>query len=296
VHGDQISVSSEQVAALLADQQPALAGLEVVRIDAAGTVNAIFRIGDSVAARFPLRHDDPAVAARRLRREAAASAEFVSASPVPAPEPLGIGLPGHGYPLPWTTQTWLSGSTTNPTADENSAGLALDLAGLVQQLRGWDTRGRRFTGPGRGGRLSDHDVWVDQCITRSDDLVDTDAMRALWSRFRDLPREDPDAMCHGDLIPTNVLVSGDRLTGVLDTGGFEAADPALDLVAAWHFFADRPRERMRAALECSDLQWERGAAWAFEQAIGAYWYYQDTNPTMADIGRTTLERLVSCFS
>ena len=36
----------------------------------------------------------------------------------------------------------------------------------------------------------------------------------------------------------------------------------------------------------------RGKAWAFEQAIGAYWYYRDTNPAMAAMGRTTLERLV----
>ena len=58
-------------------------------------------------------------------------------------------------------------------------------------------------------------------------------------------------MSHGDLIPGNVLVSGGRLAGVLDVGGVGPADPALDLVAAWHLLEDWPpagvprRSRMR---------------------------------------------------
>jgi aminoglycoside phosphotransferase (APT) family kinase protein len=91
-------------------------------------------------------------------------------------------------------------------------------------------------------------------------------------------------------------VVGDRLVGVLDTGGFQAADPALDLVAAWHFFTDTPREQMRRALDSSDLQWERGAAWAFQQAAGAYWYYRRSNSALALMGSTTLARLVGVFA
>jgi len=292
VHADQISISPEQVAALLADQMPVLAGMDIVALDAVGTVNAIFRIGSSVAARFPLRRGDPGQARGSLRREAAASAEFALASPVPAPEPLGIGRPGHGYPMPWSTQSWLPGTTASPDRHDTSTDLAIDIAELIHRLRQSDTRGRRFTGHGRGGQISDHDEWIDECITGSEHLLDTDAMRLLWSRLRRLPRHDPDAMCHGDLTPSNVLVTGERLTGVLDTGGFGAADPALDLVVAWHLFADAQRAQLRDALGCSDLQWERGAAWAFQQAAGAYWYYQDTNPAMARMGRTTLERLI----
>ncbi len=292
MHDDQISISRDQVVALVADQLPALADLEVVPVEGGGTVNAIYRIGDVVTARFPLRYDDPDRVLIRLRLEMAASAEFMLACPVPAPEPLQLLSPAHGYPLPWATQSWLPGSSATPASCENSTDLALDLSVVLQHLRGWDTRGRRFRGNGRGGELSDHDVWVDECIKRSEGLVDTHVMRTMWSRFRELPREDPDVMCHGDLIPSNVLVSDGRLTGLLDTGGFQAADPALDLVAAWHLFTDGPREQLRRDLGCSELQWERGSAWAFQQAVGAYWYYRYSNQTMADMGRTTLERLV----
>ncbi len=296
MHYDLISINSEQVAALLADQMPTLAGLDIRPLETAGTVNAIFRVGDSVTAPFPLRPDDPARASTRLRLDAAASAEFAFVSTVAAPDPLGIGQPGHGYPMPWSTQTWLPGVTASPDSHETSSTLALDVAALVDQLRQSNTRGRRFSGDGRGGQLSDHDEWVDECITRTDGLLDTDSMRRLWSRMRLLPREDPDMMGHGDLTPSNLLVTGQRLTGVVDTGGFQAADPALDLVAAWHLFDESPRAELRNALDCSDLQWERGAAWAFQQAAGAHWYYLHTNPVMANMGATTLDRLIKAYA
>jgi aminoglycoside phosphotransferase (APT) family kinase protein len=88
------------------------------------------------------------------------------------------------------------------------------------------------------------------------------------------------------------LVDQHRLVGVLDSGGFQAADPALDLVCAWHLLGADTREVLRRELSCPDLQWARGRAWAFEQAMGAFWYYQDSNPPMAEMGRTTLSRLL----
>jgi hypothetical protein len=39
------------------------------------------------------------------------------------------------------------------------------------------------------------------------------------------------------------------------------------------------------------LEWERGKAWAFEQAMGAVWYYAGSNPAMSRMGQRTLERI-----
>ncbi len=292
MHVNEVTISVEQVTALVADHSPELAGLPVVPVHGSGTVNAIFRIGETVTARFPLRPNDPVSVLQRLRQEAEAAREFRAVCRVPAPRPLNIGRPGHGYPMPWSTQTWVGGLVATPTSDADSTSLADDLVQLIGDLRVVDPRGRRFCGSGRGGTLTDHDAWVAECIQRSEDLVDTGAMRAAWARFRQLPMLASDGMCHGDLIPSNVLVEGGRLSGVLDTGGFAAADPALDLVAGWHLLADGQRERFRVGLRCSDLEWERGKAWAFQQAAGAYWYYRDTNPAMADMGRTTLSRIL----
>lgn len=260
-------------------------------VDGGGTVNAIFRIGDAVAARFPRRPEQAAELSGRLAREAEAMAEFRLACPVLAPEPLFIGRPGHGYPLPWTLQTWLCGQVPSNTSHAASGAFAGDLAALIAALHSWDICGRTFGGTNRGGDLRDHDAWMRECITRSAGLLDTHALRALWSRFRELPREDSDVMSHTDLIPGNLLVSGERLVGVLDTADFRAADPALDLVASWHLLDAERRSLVRDALRCDDLHWERGKAWAFEQAAGLVWYYQASNPVMADLGRTTLARL-----
>jgi aminoglycoside phosphotransferase (APT) family kinase protein len=100
-------------------------------------------------------------------------------------------------------------------------------------------------------------------------------------------------MTHGDLMPGNLVVADGRLAGVLDVGGLGAADPAVDLVVAWHLFDAGPRQVLRAALGCDDLEWERGKAWALEQAVGLVWYYRSSNPVMARTGRRTLARLLA---
>jgi aminoglycoside phosphotransferase (APT) family kinase protein len=293
MHADQIDVDGDQVAGLIRDQLPDLAGQEVRPVSGGGTVNAIFRVGGGHCARFPLRRDDPQVVHSRLELEMAVGLEFLDASPFPAPRPIHIGQPGRGYPLPWLVQTWLKGDPATPTIAEASNELADDLARLIVALRASPTRGRHFSGSGRGGVLTDHDQWMAECFHESEGLTDVPALRRLWSSFRLLPRADSDVMSHTDLIPGNLLVADGRLAGVLDTGGFSAADPALDLVCAWHLLGPGPRDVLRRELGCSDLQWERGQAWAFEQAAGAFWYYRRTNPQMATMGETTLHRLLA---
>jgi hypothetical protein len=62
-------------------------------------------------------------------------------------------------------------------------------------------------------------------------------------------------------------------------------------VGAWHLLEAEPRQVLRDKLGCDDVEWERGKAWAFQQAMGLVWYYVDSNPTMSAIGRRTLGRL-----
>src|SRR5262249_17435707 len=129
--------------------------------------------------------------------------------------------------------------------------------------------------------------------------LDVPLLRRMWAVMRDLPPGREDVMTHGDLIPGNVLVSGEhgahgeRLAGVLDVGGLGPADPALDLVGAWHLLDAGPRQGLRADLRCGELDWQRGKAWAFQQAMGLVWYYEKTNPVMSRLGRRTLERIMA---
>lgn len=295
MHPDEIAVSADVARGLIGAQFPQWADLPVRQVPSAGTVNAIFRVGDTLAARFPLRDRDPGVVRATLQREAAAAARLAEHSPVPVPRPVAIGEPGHGYPLPWTVQTWLSGTTATHEDPGGSAAFAQDLAGFIAALRAVDTLGATFQGRGRGGDLRAHDEWMEECFDRSERLLDVPRLRRVWDELRDLPRDPaaPDVMAHGDLIPGNVLVAGGRLAGILDTGGFGPADPALDLVAAWHLLLDEPRRVLRDRLGSGDLEWERGKAWAFEQAMGLPWYYADSNPQMSRLGRRTLDRILN---
>ncbi|MGN6324867.1 aminoglycoside phosphotransferase family protein [Pseudolysinimonas sp.] len=292
MHEHELAVDVELVRRLVATQFPAWADLPVRRVAGTATVNAIFRIGDDLTARLPLRADAVADVAEHLRAEARALEAFAAVSPFPAPRPVAVGAPGAGYPLPWSVQTWLPGTVATPDGSAGSTELADDLAMLVVELRRAPADGRVFAGSGRGGVLTDHDDWIATCFAESEDLLDAPRLRRLWAALRALPRRGPDVMTHGDLHPGNLLLDDQgRLAGVLDGGGYGPADPALDLIVPWTLFEEPARERFRAAVGADDLEWARGAAWAFQQAMGLVWYYAETNPGMSVLGRRVLGRL-----
>jgi aminoglycoside phosphotransferase (APT) family kinase protein len=294
MHPNQLTVSLETVRELVAEQFPEWRGLPIRSVASHGTVNAIFRIGDQLAARFPLELRDVGSTRRWLESEAAAARELTGRTRFPTPEPVALGQPGACYPLPWSVQTWLPGVVATDEDPGESVAFARDLAEFINDVRAIDTRGRTFSGKGRGGDLRSHDAWMETCFGHSEHLLDVPRLRRMWAVMRNLPSGAAgDVMTHGDLIPGNVLVSNGRLAGILDVGGLGPADPALDLVSAWHLLDAGPRQVLREDLECDDLEWERGKAWAFEQAMGAGWYYVESNPAMSVMGRRTLERILT---
>ncbi|UWF78141.1 MULTISPECIES: phosphotransferase [Microbacterium] len=289
MHEGQLNVDAELVASLVAAQFPRYAGAPVRRVHSGGTVNAIFRIGSDVAARLPLLPADAA----ELEAEASALNEFAETCPFPAPRALGIGAPDAAYPSAWTLQEWLPGTVADPFRWSSSYALADDVVSLIRRLRSAPVAGRSFDGRGRGGNLRDHDEWMAHCLAQSAGIVDTAAVEALWSVLRDLAADGEDRMSHRDLIPANLLVADGRLVGVLDGGAFGPADPSLDLVAAWHLFDEPVRSHVRAAVGAGEAEWLRGAAWALQQAMGLVWYYPETNPPMAELGHSTVTRLLA---
>lgn len=294
MHPDQIDLTLDVVRQLVDEQFPQWRSLPVHRVDVSGTDNALFRIGDGLAARFPLQGSDTASVRMEIKREAEAARTLLGNTPFPTPEPIAFGEPGPGYPLPWSVQTWVPGETAAIVDPGGSVAFAQDLASFIRDVRSIDTGGRVFSGSGRGGNLRDHDEWMETCFSKSGHLLDVPGFRRLWTAFRELPPPaSGDVMNHGDLIPGNVLVAHGRLTGILDVGGLAPADPALDLIGAWHLLDDAPRTVLREELGCGDIEWERGKAWAFEQSMGVVWYYVDSNPGMSRMGVRTLERLVA---
>jgi aminoglycoside phosphotransferase (APT) family kinase protein len=293
VHPDQLDVDDDLARRLIRERFPDFAELPVERAATAGTVNAIFRIGDKLAARFPLA----AATEVELQSEADALMELASHSSVPVPRPVGVGAADADYPSAWSVQTWLPGEPASADGFAAAEAVAEDLVALLGGLRSASTGGREFDGRGRGGDLPDHDEWLAQCFERSAHLMDVEHAAVVWAALRELPRAGADVMSHRDLTPMNLLVAEvdgvSRLAGVLDGGSFGPADPALDLVVAWHLF-DRPaREVIRRGVGASRVEWLRGAAWAMQQAMGLGWYYEESNPEMSVLGLSTMRRLLA---
>ena len=293
MHAGELPIDAAVARDLIDAQFPQWRGLHVRRVTSSGTDNAIFRLGDRLATRFPLQGADPAASRRELESEAAAARELAAATRFPVPALVALGEPGPGYPLPWSVQTWLPGRTGEEDDPSGEVTFASDLAEFIAAVRAIGTRGRTFTGRGRGGDLKNHDDWMHTCLRESEGFLDVRRLTRMWAAFRELPREAPDVMSHRDLTPGNVLITAGHLAGVLDLGCYGAADPALDLISAWNLLEAGPRQVLRTALRCTDLEWERSKAWAFQQAMGLVWYYADSNPVMSRLGRTTLDRIMA---
>ncbi|WP_229075996.1 aminoglycoside phosphotransferase family protein [Actinoplanes sp. DH11] len=295
-----MSLDETTVRTLVSGQFPEWAGRPVRRVRSHGTVNTIFRIGDDLTARFPrlpATTPEPAEAEkirRQIEAEAYAAEHLYGRTRFRTPAPVAIGTAAPEFPLPWSVQTWLPGTVATDDDPGDSALFAADLVELITAMRAVGTGGAVFSGRGRGGVLAGHDEWMRTCFAHSERLLDVPRLRSLWDKMRGLPRgSDPDVMSHQDLMPGNLLVAGGRLTGVLDVGGFGPADPALDLLSAWHLLEPGPRDVLRAGLSCDDAEWARGQAWAFEQSMGLVWFYEHSNPVMAGIGRRTLDRILA---
>lgn len=289
MHDGQLAVDEELAGALVTREFPHLAGAPVHAVRGAGTVNAIFRIGADAAARFPLA----SVSAAELETEAAALAELSAVSPFPSPVPLGVREGDERYPSAWSLQTWLPGEVADPFRAARSGSFAADLSELILALREVPVGSRVFDGRGRGGEPADHGEWMSYCLAQSAGLMDIESVGAAWAALCSVPAAGDHVMSHRDLIPANLLIAEGRLVGVLDGGSFGPADRSLDLVCAWHLLEAGPRRKLREAIGASEDEWRRGAAWALQQAMGLVWYYERSNPIMAELGRSTVARVLS---
>ncbi|MGI5522202.1 aminoglycoside phosphotransferase family protein [Micromonospora sp. CA-259024] len=293
MHADQVDLSVDVVAALVAAQFPQWRALPIRPLASTGTVNALFRLGTEIVLRFPLQPTaDPELRAE-LRREQEYARLLAAHLPVPVPEPLGLGGPGEGYPGPWTAYRFIPGEPARFDRIGDPTTFARDLAGVVIALRGIDTGRRAWSGSGRGGPLAAQDAGVRSALSVSGELTDTARLAEVWDRCRDTPRYDvADVWIHADLMPGNLLVRDGLLTAVIDLGTVNVGDPAVDLMPAWNLLDAGSRETYRRALGVDDATWERGRGWALVQAINALPYYVETNPAMAGIARHTLRAVL----
>jgi aminoglycoside phosphotransferase (APT) family kinase protein len=292
MHADEVDTDVSLVRRLLAAQFPQWAGLPIEPVPSAGTVNAIYRLGDDMVVRLPRVHRW----VRALEEECEWLPKLAPHLPLAVPEPLAKGSSASWYPFSWAIYRWIDGETWNADSVRDLREAATDLAQFITALRRIDTTGAPAPRPrGSRGTLTERDSYVRDAIAASHGLIDTDAMTAAWNTALEAPAWDgAPAWVHGDLWrPGNLLVAGGRLSAVIDFGGVSVGgDPAHDLMAAWSLFSGESRDAFRAALSVDDATWARGRGWTLT-CVMAVPYYVETNPVIFAEARHAIDEVLA---
>ena len=290
MHTDEIIADEALAARLVAAQFPQWGGLPIERVRHSGTDNAIFRIGDSLVARLPRIH----WAVGQTDKEFEWLPRLARYLPLDAPRPLRKGVPGFGYPWPWSVYEWLEGESALDVAVDDATVAALDLPAFLRALRAVPAHDRPPAVPGgRGGPLSGRDAETRAAIAALEGLIDTEAVTAAWQASLDAPAYDGEpVLIHADLTPGNLIVRGGRLSAVIDFNMLTVGDPACDLTVAWNFLNARTRLVLRDTLFADEAAWLRARGWALSGSLIALPYYLRTNPgIVAQSWRTRREVL-----
>ncbi|MCG0290535.1 aminoglycoside phosphotransferase family protein [Streptomyces sp. PSAA01] len=288
MHADEWPIDVALVRRLLAAQFPRWAELPIERFASSGTVNALFRLGGDLAVRLPRI----AGGAEGVELEHRWLPWLAPALPVPIPAVLGKGVPGDGFPWPWTVHRWLDGENPREGQVARPARLAADLAEFIVALR----RIEPADGPPayRGGPLGEVDEETRTAIGLLEGTIDTGAATAAWQEALAAPGWDgPPVWVHSDLMPGNLLVADGRLSAVIDFGTAGVGDPACDLIPAWNLLPASVREDFRTVLGVDDATWVRGRGWALSMALIQLPYYCETNPAMAANARHVIQEVLS---
>jgi aminoglycoside phosphotransferase (APT) family kinase protein len=251
---------------LLREQHPDLADLPRTFVGE-GWDNVMVRLGDHLVARLP----------RRLQSVGSISVELqwlpvlAPRLPLPVPEPVREGVPGSGYPWPWSVTRWYEGASAAvaPPSDLVAAGTALGafLAALHRPAPAHAPEN-----PWRGVPLAERAETTARHFG-SDELrrlagPDIHAVYDVWEAgLNASPWDGPDVWVHGDLHGGNILTADGEVSAIIDFGDLTSGDPAVDLMVGWIVLDRDGRGALRAAYPVDEATWLRGRAWAL--AIGA---------------------------
>lgn len=287
MHPGEVDIDEELVGRLIAAQFPDMADWPIRAVPSAGTVNAIYRLGDHLYARLPRVE----AWADGLVNELAWLPKLAAHVSLRVPEPVAIGEPTSWYPFTWAIYRWIDGRPYQDDLVDDERQAAGDLARFVKELRGVDASGAPRTGR---RPLRELDTLTRQAIESSHDAIDTEAATVAWERALHAPEwTGAPQWIHTDLLRPNLLVDRGRICAVIDFGGVGMGDPAADVTAAWSVFNRRGWAAYRSALDVDDGTWNRARGYALHQAALIIPYYAETNPGFVASAVRTVEQVLA---
>lgn len=257
----RVSVETDLVHRLVADQFPQWAYLPVRPVADGGWDNWTFHLGSEMSVRMP----SAAEYALAVPKEHRWLPELAPKLPLPIPVPLAQGVPTSEYPYAWSVYPWLAGEPATRDRIADPVKFALDLAEFLGALRDVDpTDG---PGPGvhnwyRGGPLRTYAGLADNALAALTGYLDVDRARRIWQSTLEIPWDGVPIWFHGDVARGNLLLDQGRLAAVIDFGTCGVGDPACDLAVAWTLLTAEGRAAFRARLAVDDATWQRGRGWA----------------------------------
>jgi aminoglycoside phosphotransferase (APT) family kinase protein len=261
-------ITPELVSQLVAEQFPAWADLLISPVELDGWDNTTYRLGSTMSVRLPSA--DAYVA--QIDKEHLWLPILANRLPLPIPQPLARGVPGCGFPRPWSIYRWLDGELATDGRVADHVQFATDLAAFLTALHHDDPTGGPPAGAhsfSRGGPVNTWDEQTRGAIESLTSRIDTAGVTAVWDAAVAATFTGPSVWVHGDITGANLLVDGGRLSAVIDFGCSAVGDPACDLTIAWTFFTGESRDAFRAHLSLDDATWARGRGWALWKALVA---------------------------
>jgi aminoglycoside phosphotransferase (APT) family kinase protein len=154
-------ITADLVARLVRTQFPQWAGLPVRAVAAGGWDNVTFRLGEQMSVRLPSAQRYVPGVQKEQRWLPALAGQL----PLPVPELLAAGVPGCGFPWPWSVYRWIDGIPVTEQTVPDLPRFAADLAGFLAALYRVDPAGGPPPGPHnffRGGPLTVYDGEVQE--------------------------------------------------------------------------------------------------------------------------------------
>jgi len=263
---EKSDITVDVVVALLNEQFPQWAELPVRPVAIDGWDNTSFRLGEELLVRLPSA-DRYVLGVEKEHRWLPVLAPQL---PLPIPQPVAKGQPSGVFPRVWSIYGWLEGETVGTAPPTDRVAFAVDVASFLDALYRIDASDGPVAGEQsfwRGASLTRYDRQTRKAIADLGDAIDGDAATAVWDAALGAPHAGPPVWAHGDVAQNNLLVSGGRLSAVIDFGTSAVGDPACDTVFAWTFLDGESREAFRARLPVDHDTWVRGRGWAIWKAL-----------------------------
>ncbi len=284
-------IDAALVKRLIAEQFPQWSELPVVPVEVDGWDNRTYRLGAEMTARLPTAAGYvPGVA-----KESTWLPRLAPHLPVAVPPILATGVPGQGYPFPWSVRGWLDGETADRGKIDDLPGFAVSVAEFIRALQRCDATGGPPGGPHswyRGASPAHYDAETRRCLTALAGHIDTARAAAVWDAALAAGWHGSPVWFHGDIAQGNLLVADGKLTAVIDFGTAGVGDPACDLVIAWTMFAGDSRRAFRQAAGQDAGTWARARGWALWKAMLVLTNTIDTDPDQAAVNRHVINEVL----